>query len=59
MNAEDSDDTKTPEERRHNWVSQVRAISKKLKNTAPTHREAAYWEQLEEDCEKVASGNFQ
>jgi hypothetical protein len=48
---------KSHEEKRRDWVSQIQSLAKKLKNTAPSHREAAYWEQLEEDCGKVPT-NF-
>lgn len=38
------------------WIREVASLAKKLKNTASNHREAAYWEQLEEDLEKAISG---
>jgi hypothetical protein len=33
--------------RRLRMLEQVQTLARKLKNTATSHREAAYWEQLE------------
>jgi hypothetical protein len=39
--------------RRLRMLEQVQTLARKLKNTATSHREAAYWEQLEEDMESA------
>jgi hypothetical protein len=44
------------EEKRRRQIAQVKELAEKLKHTAPNHREAAYWEQLEEDLGKALSG---
>jgi hypothetical protein len=46
----------SPEEKRKRLIAQVSKLARKLKNTSPTHREAAYWEQIEEDLSKALSG---
>jgi hypothetical protein len=44
------------EEKRRRQVAQVKELAGKLKHTASNHREAAYWEQLEEDLGKALTG---
>jgi hypothetical protein len=45
----------TPEELRLRRIKQICILAEKLKNTSPSFREGAYWEQLEEDCQELIS----
>lgn len=45
----------TPEELRLRRIKQILILAEKLKNTSPSFREGAYWEQLEEDCQELIS----
>lgn len=46
----------SPEEKRKRMIAQVAQLARKLKNTSPSHREAAYWEQIEDDLSKALTG---
>lgn len=45
-----------PEVLRKERIKQVRTLATKLMNTSPSHAEAAYWETIVQDMEKVLSG---
>lgn len=41
------------EERYTRLISQIQNISRKLMNMSESHRQAAYWEQIVEDCDEL------
>lgn len=43
----------TKEERYVRLISQLQNISRKLMNMSESHRQAAYWEQIIEDCDDL------
>lgn len=46
---------RNPQGLRLERVKQIQILARKLKHTSATFQEGSYWEQIEEDCEKILS----
>ena len=44
------------EEKKRRLIQEVQNLARKVKNLSSSHREASYWEQLEDNCKDALKG---